>query len=386
MAAIALSQSSALQSDEAYHYAQIHLFLRGEFRTLHQYLTTIPGYHVAVALLLKTAAVDSLAAARMVNAMFGLLAVAGFFQLRRLAWPGTQTLATAQLLVLPILAPLFFLVYTDVLALALLLWALVATLRGHHGWSALALLALIPVRQNEVVWAGYAAALAAWPLLRERPAGWFIACLRSYWPSAIPVAAFCAFWAWNGTISLSPEQAQLHPLTFRVGNPCFALLAVGVLLPLHTLAGARDFAARLRSQPWLLALPLAVAAAFWWGFQADNPYNLVMPDVYPRNALLARLVHDPLWRAGASLIAALAAASLAATQLRPQGAATLFGFALIALGAAWLIDQRYTMVVLVLWLAVRQSRGRVLEWMTFALWLVCAVYVTSAILHGRASP
>lgn len=53
---------------------------------------------------------------------------------RRRTWPRTQTLATAQVLVFPILVPLFFLVYTDVLALALLLWRRMGE-RGRSAWK-----------------------------------------------------------------------------------------------------------------------------------------------------------------------------------------------------------------------------------------------------------
>src|SRR5512141_427243 len=123
--AIAMSQSGGVQGDETYHYAQIQLFLRGDFRVLSQYLTTLPGYHAAVAAGLWLTGSDSLGAARAINALFGLAAAAGFHSLRRSLWPDTEALATAQFLALPILTPLFFLVYTDVLALALLLWALV---------------------------------------------------------------------------------------------------------------------------------------------------------------------------------------------------------------------------------------------------------------------
>src|SRR5262249_116910 len=94
-------------TDELNHYAQIELFLRGEFRIFTLYLTTIPGYHAIVAAILKITGGESLNAARLVNAAFALILLGGFFALRRKLWPGTETLATAQLFVLPILVPLF---------------------------------------------------------------------------------------------------------------------------------------------------------------------------------------------------------------------------------------------------------------------------------------
>ena len=98
VAALLAMRHRGVYTDELDHYAQIQLFLRGELRVLTFYLTTIPGYHAIVAAILRIAGGDSLDAARLVNAAFSLIAVAGFHALRRALWPGTETLATAQLL------------------------------------------------------------------------------------------------------------------------------------------------------------------------------------------------------------------------------------------------------------------------------------------------
>ncbi len=371
-------------TDELNHYAQIELFLRGEFRIFTRYLTTIPGYHAIVAVILKITGGASLDAARLVNAAFSLIAIAGFHALRRKLWPGTETLATAQLLVLPILVPLFFLVYTDVLALALLLWATLATIASRHWLAAALLLVLISVRQNEIVWTGFLCALAAWPLVRARGVRAWRETLPLALPYCVPVAAFLAFWAWNGSISLSPEQSALHPdFSLHAGNLFFALFIAGVLLPFHTIAGLADFATRVRRQPWLIAIPLVVFAAFWWGFRADNPYNTAFPDYYVRNGFLIAIGTGPPVRAIVGAVVALAACGLASTRLKPAAAYWLYPIAAFSLAASWLVEQRYTLVPLVLWLAFREHRGRAIEWATGALWLVLAVFVFHGIIALR---
>lgn len=382
-AAIVLSFAGATRGDEVYHYAQIHLFLHGDWRVLDQYLTTIPGYHAVVALGLHATGLDSLGAARALNAAIGLLAAAGFLALRRRLWPGTESLATAQFLALPILAPLFFLVYTDVLALALILWAVVAMLAERHRWSALALFGVVLVRQNDVLWAGLVVAIAAWPLLRELGVGALRELFARFWPYAIPLCTFLAFWAWNGSISLSHGQAALHPLTFRFGNPFFTLLLAGVLLPLQALAGLRACAAYMRTRPWLLALPVAGFALYWFGFRADNPYNGALPDFIPRNAFLLKLDSDATWRTSAGIAMMLAACGFAPTALRPSSAWWLYPFATLFLAASWLIEQRYAIVPLVLWLAFREHRSRWIEIVTLALWLVLAVWIFLGVAAGR---
>ena len=48
-AILVMRRRPVLFTDELDHYSQIALFLRGDFRVLTYYLTTIPGYHAAVA-------------------------------------------------------------------------------------------------------------------------------------------------------------------------------------------------------------------------------------------------------------------------------------------------------------------------------------------------
>lgn len=383
VAALVVFRHHGMYTDEVDHFSQITLFLRGDFRILENYLTTIPGYHALVAAILWTCGADSLNAARLVNAAFGLVAAAGFHALRRRLWPGTETVATAQFLVVPFLVPLFFLVYTDILALALILWATVFSLSGRHWLSVLLLSALVCVRQHEVIWAGFLAVVVAWPLWIERGIGAWRALARTMLPYALPLAGFLGFWWWNGAISLSQEQAALHPLSLHAGNVYLALILAGGLLPLHVLVGLRQFGMAVQRRPWLLALPVLIFAGFWWGFHADNPYNTVDPWYYIRNGFLLAVQTHPAVRALVGMLAAFTACGLAFTRLKPAQANWLYPFAALFLAASWLIEQRYVLVPFVLWLAFREQRSRTIEYVTLALWLVLAVCVLYGIIIGR---
>ena len=384
VAIVVMRERRGLFTDELDHYAQIALFLRGDFRILTDYLTTIPGYHAGVAAILWLCGTTSLDAARMVNAAFGLAAVAGFHMLRRQTWSGTETIATAQFMVLPILAPLFFIVYTDVLALALLLWATLATLKGRHWLSALALAMLVCVRQHEVLWAAFLVILAIWPAWREGGLGAWRAIMVRALPYLLPIGGFLGFWAWNGSISMSRDQSALHPdLSLHTGNPYFALFLVCILLPLQVFIGLRQFATTVRRHPWLLAIPPLLFAGFWWTFHADNPYNTVIPQYYIRNGFLQAVDADPVVRALTGMAATAAACGLAFVRLRPGNALWLYPFAAIFLAASWLIEQRYALVPLALWLVFREHRGRAVEGATFALWLLLAVYGFHGMSSGR---
>src|SRR5690606_31400518 len=131
--------------------------------------------------------------------------------------------------------------------------------------------------------------------------------------------------------------------------------------------GLRNAGRFVRAKPWLLLVPLVVFLLYWWGFRADNPYNGGAPYLYPRNALVLRMDADPLWRVATGLVIVLAACGLAMTRLRPHAAVLLYPFAALFLAASWLIEQRYALVPIVLWMAFREHRRPALEWATFAL-------------------
>ena len=81
----------------------------------------------------------------------------------------------------------------------------------------------------------------------------------------------------------------------------------------------------------------------------------------------------PVGRAVASVIFAIALCGLARTRLRPQGAIALYPVATVFLVASWLIELRYELVPLALWLALREHRDGKIEYATLALWLSLAV-------------
>jgi hypothetical protein len=150
--------------DEGVHIPQIQYFLRGEF-TVHPYLTTIPGYHGFVAMLLKLSSSSSVAAMRIASSLFSLAGASLFLAIRRSQGDSNALQSTAAFFFLPFLFPYYFLVYTDVLSLALVLGATLASLKQRHLLAAIAITASIMVRQNNVVWAGFLPLVSLWPTI-----------------------------------------------------------------------------------------------------------------------------------------------------------------------------------------------------------------------------
>lgn len=385
-------------SDEWLHYYQSLYFSRGNYEVYLGTLTNIPTYHAWLALLMRTFGFEALGMARIVNSLYGLAALAALFAIRRTLHMPDALRSTAQLMFLPLLFVFFFIAYTDVLALAGILAGLLASLRGRHLLAALALLLATAVRQPSVLWAVCFAVMAAWPALcaawTRRP--WRIAALvadalavlRIVWPYMLTVAAFGVYWAWNGSISFSNAQAEeAHPdLMLDVGNLYFLLFLAGVLLPLHVVIGLGRFVQAAKRRVWLWLLPPAIFALYAVAFDVAHPYNTFEGDYFLHNIFLQRVQVDTVFWALFGLVATLAACALGSTRFAlPQGWLVL-PFCVLFVAASWLIEPRYAIVPMALWLALRRPEGDRVEAATLALWVLLAVYVARGVFEFRFFP
>ena len=366
------SQPRPISFDELVHYSQINLFDHGIFR-IYEDLPMLPGYHLLCSAILRTTGLRSLTSARILNELFGLGALGAFYLLRRRLWPRNAVLATLQFALLPILLPYDFFVYTDVLSVGLVLAAATATVAEMHVASGLIMVVAACIRQNNVVWLPLLMAMAAWPIRWPN-----FQSLRSMtarlWPYALGIVLFFVYWKWNGSIALSKIQSTMHPdLSVHIGNLYFTLFMCAFFFPLHMLMGLQMFAKQVSTRPWLSLIPLAAFMLFWTMFHVDHPFNKVTDPFILHNYLIQQCEANPWFRAAFGVLSISAACGLACTPLRPGGAKLLYPVAAVALAASWMIEDRYALIALALWLAFREQRSARIEMTTTVLWLVLAV-------------
>lgn len=386
--AVLVAGMGPVLGDEGSHLHQVRLFGRGLLFDAR--LTTIPGWHALAAVLLAPFGEPSLHGLRLLTALTLLPAAWAMYRVRKaLGAPDAQR-STAALLLLPALFPFWFLAYTDAPALALLLLALLASVRGRHGLAALALGGALLVRQHLVFWCALLALAplaSAWAGHREgapHALRTLVVQLRGY---ALVVLLFCAWWAWNGAIAFAPGETVHHPdVRVDVGNPLYLLLLAAVLLPLHVAAGLRRFLAAARRHPWWWLLPAAVLLAAWLLFRVRHPYNLIAPEYFLRNALLLRIDADPVLRAAFAGLAALAACGLSQTRFYRPGDRALLPLGLLFVSASLLVETRYAIVPLALWLALRRPQADWIERTTLAWWAVCSGVLLAGMLDLRFMP
>ncbi|MBD8873110.1 hypothetical protein [Rhodanobacter sp. DHB23] len=381
---------STLIVDEAVHVWQVSRFMQGQLHSVTQDLTNIPGYHLLVAGLMWLSGSHSLAGMRTIDVCFGLLGGLFFYLARLAQYQAHQGRAVAQFLFFPLLYPYVFLVYTDVLSVALVLAALAATLRHRHVLAALALVAAMMVRQNNVVWAAFLAAYALWPILAKahwRPMRVMQDLGQAIWPYLVVMALFLAYWAWNGTIVFESVQARTHPdASFHLGNPFFLLCMAGVFLPLQLLGGLRRFLALARADSRWLLLPLATIACYTLCFTVSSRLNFIGIPYFLHNDLLVLVTQEKWASCLFGLVATIAACGLAGTRFASPQGFLLYPVACFYLAASTLIEVRYALVPMALWLALRQQESDGAERATLAIWVAVAQYFALGVLDLRFMP
>lgn len=367
-------------ADEPHHVSQIHLLMQGEWMLVPS-LTTLPGYHALIAAIGALVGRGDLPALRLYSLILSIAALATLFVLARDAGDGCAVERSLQIAFLPILFPLFFFVYTDVTAILFLALALLLQRRGRYWLAAATATAALAVRQNYIVWFGFAALLLAIEVARSPVmtvvGGRIVANARALLSRAtaadlvaraagyiVGLGLFAAFLAWNRGIAVGDRE--MHPFpTVQFGNIYFALFLVFFFfLPLH-LKNARQIS-QLLVRPVTILTLAGLLLFFLVTFRTEHPYNQPALRWWLHNALLASLTSS-VW-AKLAMFGAMAVAllSLRVTPLRESSHYLVYPFAVISLLPAWQIEQRYYIAPLVLFLLFRVQTSPSLEWLLIA--------------------
>ena len=364
-------QHAPLVFDEVFHFERIEGLLRGTMR-LQDWGVMLPGYHLFIAGMLRLSGFASVPAARFVTFLVSVACCAAAFSVAFSLDRKSALLRTLQVATLPILLPFFPLLYTDTLSLCILLFATFAALRGWALLSGVLLLAAVGVRQNNVLWVPLIFAIVlgretTWQIVPTELSEWLhesAARLRAHrsrsvfvrvsLPFLLPVAAFVTFVLVTGRASLNPVLAASHPFpSFSLGNVFTALsIFAALFLPL-VCARVRSIAELLVRRRWVLIGIAALFFLFFIGFRVNHPAN--SDPAYFRDAVLLAAAAGGLPGLLFFLASALALLTMIVTPLMRRSFVLLYPLALLYLGGSWLIDIRYAIVPLVLFLLFRKA-------------------------------
>jgi alpha-1,2-glucosyltransferase len=369
---------SPVIADEPLHHQQILAIAAGNW-ALHPWIATLPGYHALTAVVVALLGSETQSAVRAASSLLGLLLCIPAFAIAaaRLGGERDAALRMAGVVLLPILFPYLFLIYTDAVALAAVLFAVWAAERRRHGLAGWLAVLSIGFRQTNAVWllwlcARYLADVRPWRDGNARP--W------SAWMPVVPFVlgtlTFGVFVSVNGGVALGDELN--HPIdALHDENLFFLLLTAGLLfLPIHVAQAAETWRSTRESlgRARAVALALALGACFLVGFQSDHPYNALPYHVHNDVAMWLNHIGNRI--AVAPLVVWTAYSLCAAIASRRE--AILWALAtVVVLAPAWMIEQRYYIVALVVWVLLRK---RLPPWLE-GVQLVWTAMLAIAVFH-----
>ena len=343
--------------DEGGHMRQIVLFYGKEWRLLPT-IAMVPGYHVVVALVLRLFDAPYLQDARVLTTLLSGGAFAVFYAAARRVHPAEAARVTLEALAVPLIYLYVFLIYTDIFALGAVLAAWTAALNRRYGLAALACAAALCVRQTNVIWAFF---IFVWIYAEEE--GTMpdrAAVLRHLKRARYFLAVFAGvavFVAVNGGLSLGMKK-YYPSFHLSAGNLFLGLFLSALIFLPQNIASLPRIKELLRRKP----VAAAVAAAyplFLLTFRNDHPLNNPEYVFYMRNVLLATAQSNIVFKTLFFAVAAFGALSLAATPLVRRSFYVLYPAAFLFLWAHWLIEPRYLITPLALWVLFRSpATGR----------------------------
>jgi len=361
--------------DEANHLGQIQRYLAGNYVTTS---TASGGFHALAAMFARLSADSEEETIRLFVVLVSAATILSFRSLVQSFAPQAESMRTLQFALFPLLFPFWFLIYTDVLALLLLLLAVGALRWDRFPVSGILMMLSMAVRQSYVVWL---ALLGVWTAVTnaDAPLGQLVKRGLSFGIAAI---LFVLFVVVNDGVAIGDRDS--HPdMQFHIENLLFMLVCFFLtFLPLIT--SKIPQIARLHPA-LLLAVSVSSVALLFGTFQVDHPYNdnVVTEDIFLRNVLLQAMTSSTLARVTASAAITFAVLSLCVIRLRQPIHYLIYPFAALSVLPVWLIEQRYYLPAFALFMVFRESASPGIERAILAINGVAALYLFAGIVEGR---
>jgi alpha-1,2-glucosyltransferase len=360
--------------DEANHLGQIQRYLAGNYATTS---TASGGFHATAAVFAWLSGRSDKESIRLFVLLISGATILTFRSLVKSFAPQASSVRTLQFALFPLLFPFWFLIYTDVLGLLLLLLAVLALTRERFHVTGILAALSVAVRQTYVVWL---ALLGVWTAV-VNSAGPLRQLARRGISFGIAAALFLLFVAANDGVAIgdrdSHPEMELHTENLLFMLVCFFLM----FLPLIVSRLPRI----VRLHPAvLLGIALSSVVLFFGTFRVDHPYNHndITEDVFLRNTVLQAMTSSTFARVASSVAIALAALSLFVIRLRQPVHYLIYPFAALSVMPVWLIEQRYYLPAFALFMLFRESASPGVEIAMIIVNGLVAIYLFEGVVRG----
>jgi alpha-1,2-glucosyltransferase len=364
--ALFLFWNTPLKVDEQDHYPQIISYVNGDY--LKPYLiSTLTTYHALLAVISKIAGIASIKFFRAVNLVFALAAILVFGITCEKLNRNSSIVTLLQFSFFPIVFPYFFLIYTDILSLLMVLTALFFLVKKKYEWSGLFSIFACFVRQDNIVWLSFFFTLAyidayGFKLKIKDVLRHFL----KRWSFTTGIVLFIIFVFINKGIAIGDKS--MHPaFSFHLGNIYFFLFLFFFLLaPLH-ISNFRKIVLLINKHKLIIAGIALFYLLFILSFSNDHPFNTQWGNYFLRNAVLIFLNSSWLYKTVFFVFVMFSILSLCVTELKRKNFYLYYLFTFLFLIPSWLIEQRYYIIPFTLFLLFKKEDKKWVEISTLVL-------------------
>lgn len=349
-----------LMVDEKPHYAQVSIYSGG--RTyVNPDLTMIPGYHVLVASIAALLGFYNFEGIRAISFFFSICLIGLFYLfVRKNNHANTKLL---QLTFVPATFIFMFLIYTDVMSMMFVLLAFYLATTKRYVSSGLTGILSMLIRQNNIIWVGF---IFLYIFFLEYKTMRIKEFLNHNWSYLLAFSLFILFVMINK--GLSRGDFDKYPLSFHLGNIFYLLfLFFFIFLPLN-IANFKKILVLLRKS-WVWIGITGIFIVYILLYTNNHPYNIQWGDLFIRNAILIFFSKNIFLKIIYFVPITYSILSLCTIRLQNRAQYLIYPFAIVYLGTLWLIDTRYLMIPLALFILFKKEASRSTERLT-AIWMI----------------
>ena len=374
-----LIKNNRLYDDEPGNFAQIKIFLDGKLAISPGY-PQYPGFPFIIANLGLLTGQTGYSSLRLINFIFGLSAIFIFYKLAVLTNHRHSTIKTIQFIFLPILFPYIFLLYSENMSNLLVLSSLYLVLKKKYNASLFLSVLSVAIRQTNIIWLFFIYVY----IFLDRNRGRItykkiISHITKHWPFLIGILGFIAAVLLNHGIAMG-NQSSVHPsFYFGLGNVYWSLLLFFFLFLPTNISNYSSITGILKKNHKLIFSVLLFILITSVTFTNSHPWNQ-----YPehlRNRILLFFTSSFTNKIMFFTIIAYSLLSLSLIKLKSKKFYFFYPFSFLALAPLWLIESRYSIIPIILFILFRREQKKTAELITCFLFAALSLYFYWIYLH-----
>ena len=345
-------------------------------------LSVIPGYHYFLHLFGKVFGLSSISFFRLINLVIGFCSIFVFFLLAFKIYKGFGFVRGLQYTFFPILFPFFFLIYTDVLSLLLVLLMFYFLLQKNYDIAGIFAILSFFVRQNNVLWMAFGLSFVYAERIGTRiDFKGFFRSIRDCWTFILGFVISLIFFIWNKGFALGNKMMNEGGIYF--GNLFFALfLFFFLFLPLN-IGNFLKIKELVKRNKWIWFIILVIFIFYLKFFIVNHPYNFINTDYFLRNNILGYFLNGIVLKSLLFLPIAYSILSLCTIRFKRREFYLLYPFAIFSLLPLWLIEQRYYLIPFSFFILFKKEESGLIEKLTIWIYLIFSFLLFYFIGSGK---